>query len=85
MHVHVNMCMQYKTTLYISEINAKPLKDPFLLKHGERERERERERQRPSERDRKKDRQTESKGEKWSMVRETGNKKGGNEKSHTHK
>ena len=52
----------------------------FVFREREREREREKERQRLSETDRKRDRQTESKGEKWSMVRETGNKKGGNEK-----
>ena len=46
MHVNVNMCMQYKTTLYISEINVIPLKCPFMLIHAERKRERERERER---------------------------------------
>ena len=49
--------MQYKTTLYTSEINVIPLQDPFLLIHWERERENERERER--ERERETDRQTE--------------------------
>ena len=38
MHVHVNMCMQYKTTLYKSEMIFISLTDPFMLEHGERER-----------------------------------------------
>ena len=40
MHVHVNMCMQDKTTLYKSEMNFISLTDPFMLVHAERERER---------------------------------------------
>ena len=44
MCVHVNMCMQDKTTLYKSEMNFTSLTDPFKLVHAERERERERER-----------------------------------------
>ena len=39
MHVLVNMCMKYKTTLY----KFISLTDPFILVNGERERERERE------------------------------------------
>ena len=41
MHVHLNMCVQYKTTLYISQIPNFffiSLKGLFMLRERERER-----------------------------------------------